>query len=751
MTHRTLPKRCRSGSTTTVLWIVITIAFGCAAVNVSAACGERAPGDTRPRIGLVLSGGGARGAAHIGVLEALDELRIPVDCIAATSMGAIVGGAYASGANPQTLHKQMLAVKWDQMLDDQPPRTDLPFRRKQDQSNYLFKQELGVSSDGLKLPKGVINGQKFELLMRGLSISAANIDDFDKLPIPFRAVATDAESGKMKVFSGGDLAAVMRASMSVPGVMAPAEIGDRIYVDGGLTRNLPVDVARAMGADLVIAVNLGTPLLKRDSLTSVIGFTVQMINILTEQNVEQQLASLGRKDVLISPELGEITSADFDRAAEAIAIGRTATLEAVERLKTLSLSAADYAAHRQSQLPAISLLGRIDEIRVEGLQRVNPEVVREAIDTRVGQEADLETINADISRLYGRGDFERINYRLFNDNNRYVLDLQATEKSWGPNYLRFGLGLSTDFQGEAAFNLVASLNQTWLNRLGGEWKNEVQIGQTRRYLSEFYQPLDTDGHFFISPRINGERRLFDLFNGDQREAQYTVATDGVGLDGGVQLGKWGEMRLGLMRGKLNARTRIGSPLLPDFDVNQGAITGRFVFDQQDNAYFPRHGSAGGLNLFAARHALHSDDEYTKADLSWASALSLNDHTLVATVRSGRSVYGTLPSYDLFNLGGFLNLSGYKTGQLLGQSRDFGRLVYYQRIGSLPRAAGGNTYAGISLEAGRIGERPELPASGGFRNSIGAFFGADTILGPLYLGYGWAKAGHSSLYLFLGQP
>jgi NTE family protein len=716
-----------------------------------AACGERAAGDTRPRIGLVLSGGGARGAAHIGVLEVLEQLRVPVDCIAATSMGAIVGAAYASGAAPAELRKRMLAVDWTQMFNDEPPRTDLPYRRKQEQSTYLFKQELGLTAGAVRLPKGVINGQKFELLMRELAINAANIDDFDKLPIPFRAIATDAENGKMKVFAGGDLAAVMRASMSVPGAMAPAEIDDRIYIDGGLTRNLPVDVVRAMGADVVIAVNLGTPLLKRESLTSVIGFAVQMINILTEQNVEQQLNSLAPSDVLISPELGAITASDFDKTAAAIDIGRVTARQATDRLQKLSLSDKAYLALRQSQRAPITRLGRIDEVRVEPLDRINPEVVRDALDTKPGKEVDLETINADISRLYGRGDFERINYRLFNDNNRYVLSLKATEKSWGPNYLRFGLGLSSDFQGEAAFNLAASLNQTWLNRLGGEWRNEIQIGQTRRYLSEFYQPLDVDGHFFISPRINGERRLFDLFNGDQRVAQYAVATDGVGLDGGVELGKWGELRLGLMRGKLNARTRIGQASLPDFDVDQGAVTGRLVFDQQDDPYFPRHGSIGGMTVFAARHGLGSDDEYTKIDLGWTSAFSYGDHTWAVSARSGRSIRGALPAYDLFTLGGFLQLSGYKTDQLVGQSRDFGRLVYFHRVGALPRAAGGNTYAGFSFEAGRVGERPELPASGGFHNSLGLFFGADTILGPLYLGYGWAQAGHSSFYLFLGRP
>ena len=725
------------------------LCFFVAINDADATCGDRAAGDTRPRIGVVLSGGGARGAAHIGVLKALEDMRVPIDCIAATSMGALVGGTYASGMSPDEMERRLRAVDWKDIFTDRPPREDLPVRGKQNETNYL-RLELGIRGTELLFQRGVINGQKLDLLFRELAAGATDTEDFDHLRIPFRAVATDAESGHMTVFGHGDLAAAMRASMSVPGGVAPAEIDDHIYLDGGLTRNLPVDVVRQMGADVVIAVNLGTPLLKRDALGSLLGISSQMINILTEQNVQAQLDSLTPQDILISPALDDIGSADFELVAKTIPIGETATRRMQESLRHYSLPEAQYSELIRHQRRVVEKNPFIDEVRIKGLQRVNPKLVESAIDVKPGDVEDTEKLNKNIGRLYGRGDFERLNYRVLQEGTKRVLQINGTEKSWGPNYLRFGLGLSSDFQGEAAFNLLVSHQQTWLNSLGADWKNEIQIGETRRALSEFRQPFDERGYTFISPRLELERRPIQIFDGNRRVAQYQVATDRIGLDLGLQLDRYAEARVGVQRGTLNARTRIGAVGLPDIDTQQGAFTFSAAYDQTDSARFLSTGTLGGLSIYNSRKSLGSAIEYTKAEANFTRAFKLDANTLIASVRAGRTLSGDLPIYDPFSLGGFLKLSGYRNNQFIGQSLDFGQVLYFRRIGELPRAFGDGLYAGLSFEMGRLQSGTNLPGTGGVKRSLGFYFGADSIFGPLYLGAGRAQDGNWTLYLYLGQ-
>ncbi len=356
--------------------LVLAVVLGAIApASFAENTGGAAVAKPRPRIGLVLSGGGARGAAHIGVLKVLEELRVPVDYIAGTSMGSIVGGSYASGNTIDQMLIDISTIKSAALASDAPPRQDVSFRRKQDDLKNFVGPEVGIRKGSLLLPKGVVTGVGLEAVLRDLAKVKGSVN-FDNLPIPFRAVATDIGTGKMVVFRSGDLAAVMRASMSVPGAIAPAEVDGKSLVDGGLTRNLPVDVARDMGADVVIAVNLGTPLMRPDQISSLLGVTGQMINILTEQNVQASLASLKPGDILIVPELGDYSSTDFDHMPDTVPIGEAAARKVADLLSRYSLTPQQYEEHRRRQKgDTVADTRPVNEIRVEGLKRVNPEVV----------------------------------------------------------------------------------------------------------------------------------------------------------------------------------------------------------------------------------------------------------------------------------------------------------------------------------------------------------------------------------------
>ncbi len=444
----------------------------------------------RPKVCLVLSGGGARGAAHIGVLRVLDEMRVPIHCVAGTSMGALVGGAYATGMSFAEMDEFTRRMSLEQLVREKPPRDELSMRRKRDDYTSLFSPEIGVGSDKATFTKGLVSGVQLETVLRQLS-KVQGYHDFDKLPIPYRAVATDLVTGKAVVFKEGELANVMRASMSVPGAIAPAEFGGMILVDGMLTSNLPVETARAMGADVIIAVNVGTPLLKREELNGILGVAGQMLSILTEQNVQASIASLKPTDILISPELEGFSTADFDRLQKISALGEPAARKLADRLEQLSLPPHEYAALRRRQQVVVTTETQpVDEIRFEGLQRVNPATAQAMMETSPGKPIDQGKLDSDMRRIYGTGDFEHVNYRFLEERGRRVLAVDAVEKAWGPDYLRFGLGLSSDFGGDAYFNLLASYRKTWLNSLGAEWRTDVQFGNTRGLVSEFYQPLD---------------------------------------------------------------------------------------------------------------------------------------------------------------------------------------------------------------------------------------------------------------------
>ena len=457
------------------------------------------------------------------MLKVLEELRVPIHCVTGTSMGAIVGGTFASGRAPAEMEKLVLAADWEAIFRDRPPRKEIALRRKIDDYKTLFAPEFGVTEDGLALPKGVIAGVSIESFFRTLATPSFGITDFNKLPIPFRAMATDIETGESVVLDRGSIAQAMRASMSVPGAIAPVEIDGRLLVDGGIANNLPIDEARKLCADVVIAVNISTPPLKRSEITSALTVVGQLVNFLGKQTVDDQLKRMGTQDVLIAPDLGDISAGKFDRSAEAIAIGERATRAMADSLRRYSLPPEQYAALRATQVAEDRGLGTVDEIRVEGLQRTNPEVLRALVESRPGEPLSEEKLGADLRRIYGRRDFESISYRLSGgDPGPRALVIEPREKSWGPDYLRFGLGLASDFQGDSQFNLLFQYRRTWLNRLGGEWLTEVQIGQDTHLFSEFYQPLNEAGRWFVSPYFNVGQRSRGVFAGDDKLADYRV-------------------------------------------------------------------------------------------------------------------------------------------------------------------------------------------------------------------------------------
>ncbi len=704
-----------------------------------------------PRIGLALSGGGARGIAHVGVLKVLEEMRIPISCVTGTSMGSIVGGTFAAGTPPARLEELVLAANWDEIFRDQPPRDEISMRRKADDYKTLFAPEFGVKDGGLALPKGVIAGVSIEAFFRVLAQPAMGINDFRTLPIPFEAMATDIETGDSVVLSRGSVAQAMRASMSVPGAIAPVEIDGRLLVDGGIANNLPIDQARKLCADVVIAVNISTPPLKRKDLTSALSVAGQLVNFLGKQTVDQQLKSMSSKDVLIEPDLGDISAASFSRSKDAIRIGEEATRAMAASLARYSVSPEQFAALRATQMAERKMLGTVDEIRFEGLERTNPATLRALVETKPGEPLEEERVGADLRRIYGTRDFESIDYRIDGVGGPRAMVITPREKSWGPDYLRFGLGLESDFQGDNAFNLLVQYRKTALNRLGAEWLTEAQVGQDTHLYTEFYQPLHEEGIWFVSPWAAVGQVTRPVFDGDNKIAEYLVGTARAGVDFGAVLGTVGIVRLGAQWNQVNAKVETGASALPSLrELTAGPRLG-LIIDQADHAFFPRAGYRAIANAYAATTSFGSARNYQRVEGSASYAHSWGPHTVNLTVSGGSDLGSDMPAYESFSLGGPLRLSGFRIGQFNGHEFAFGRAMYYNRIKALPDLLGSGVYAGASAEVGWIKDRFDGLPSPGTLYSGSLFLGADTFAGPAFLGAGFGTGGAFSVYLLLGAP
>ncbi|OAD41440.1 hypothetical protein LPB72_13015 [Hydrogenophaga crassostreae] len=730
--------------------------------------GIAAPLAHRPRIGLVLSGGGARGFAHVGVLKALEEARVPVDFIVGTSMGAIIGGLYASGMNADELERELVGVDWGDLFDRREPRQLLSQRRKEEDFEFAPMLQMGFRDGEFRLPSGAVSSRSLEMLLRRYTLTTRHLASFNGLPTPFRAIATNMETGKAVVLDRGDLAAALRASMSVPGVFSPLEVDGQILGDGGLVDNLPVSVARSMGADIIIAVNIGTPLAGRETLGTVLGVTAQMVNILTEQNVQASIATLTPKDLLLAPELGKLTSGDFDRAPELVKIGHTYAASVRQALRVYAAPEAEYATwqtQRIAQTLANSArVGSLKEVQFEGVSAERAERLREMLDMPLDQPVSVKQIEGDLQELAAMGDYERVDYRLDNQGapGEEALVVSLRENDWGPNYLRIGMDLQTDFEGRSAFNLRLSHNRHWLTEGGAEWRNRIQVGETMGLYSEIYQPWGSRGQGFAAAYIDADLKRLELYNlnGDlaaigRRQTVQVGADLGLPLD---RLGRFGDLRLGSFANARRAVPELVSAGLVDEGVTVASeswreigLRARVTSDQLDYANFPSSGYRTDAELAIGR--LYNNGEsnrFTRLNATATGVHSWGPHTLNASLRVGMASDIPVGAIDEYSLGGFQQLSGYRVGQVAGNYLTFGRLTYYQRLpwqGGVVRAL----FAGGSLEIGNAwADRSDMSLKD-LRSGSSLFVGTDTGLGPLYLSVVHAPKGYTGLYLFLGRP
>lgn len=703
-----------------------------------------------PGVVLVLSGGGARGAAHIGVLEVMEELQVPVDMVIGTSMGSVVGGLYAAGWTPEQLEGVITTVDWIGVFSDAVPHRDKSFRRKQDDADFLVRGSIRFADGRPYLPLGALQGRRIELLLGSLELQTARIRDFDRLPIPFRAVAADLGTSEAVVLDHGDLATAIRASMSIPGAFAPVKMDGRLLVDGGVAANLPVRVARELGAQRIIAIDISSPLRPDAEAHSLFSVMRRMTAFLTSGNVAVDRAAIGPQDLLITPPLGEFSFADFPHMKQAIEIGRQAARARAADLERFAVDDATWRAWRATHRRVTSRNLRIDRLEIHNASAVDDDILRARLAHHVGTSLDVARLDRDIMDLHGLELFGRVGADVVEMDDERVLVVDVGPPPYGRHSVRLGLGLKDDFETSSEYTLTVRHRELPVNRRGGEWLNVLQIGETQALRSELYQPLGDRLAWFVSPAAEYRRENWNLWVDGKPVTQLWLRSVGGGLDLGRTLSNWGEIRVGGYWYDRQVQERVGFPGLFEFEGIDAGARAQLSIRTLDSPVFPQSGTKLVLEAGRSLTAFGSDVGFTEYRLAVDQAWTFGRVTLVPGLEGYRSTGDNETLFAVAPLGGQWRLSGYGDRELLGQRLVLGRVVSYGELfGADLAGIRTRVYAGLSVEAGNAWFVEDDHDLGDLIVSGSVFLAADTILGPMYFGYGLADGGRDRWYLNIG--
>jgi len=698
-----------------------------------------------PRIALVLGGGGARGAAHIGVLEVLERERIPLACVVGTSMGGLTAGAYAAGLSPAKMREQLDKADWTDLFLDSADYAQLGFRKKRVTRRLLSGTELGVTKKGYQIKPGMIAGTKIKLffnLLVGADYSARNIEE---LALPLAIVATDIGTGEKFVFNKGSLPLAMRASMSVPGLMTPVDYEGHKLVDGGLVDNLPVDVARELcNPDIIIAVNVGTTLKPAEQVSSLLTITTQMIGILAKQNVAHSVATLQPNDIYLTPALGDFSAADFNEYSKAADIGKLAAESQLEKLKVYSVDEATYAAWRRDKNNPPADPIRIDQIVISPLKRQSPDYIAKHIQQKTDEIFNREQLEQDLIRVYGDGFYENVDYSIEHKNAENVLRVDVQETTWSSDYFTFGFDINNEYLRDTNFDLRAAYRSTWLNHYGGEFFGTADIGSNPGVEAEFYQPLNAQQTYFIQPSYYRKSEVFDIYSNDKKIAEYDLIRSYSEVALGLNIDIYGQAKISWREYDIKSTSDVSSVDLGNFHYKFGGGLFDLLIDKQNRLHFPSRGWSGRLSYFDSKR-----EAYGKISGEFNIAIPLENFVLASRTSYISSTYGELPFSDAANLGGFLNLSAYASNQIVADTALYTHLRGERIIGRMPLGFSGDLRMGIGLEGARLKNAYTFTTNDTWLNSAVIYLGGETPLGPAYLGVGFSNDQRFNIYMQIG--
>ncbi|MFL0913045.1 patatin-like phospholipase family protein [Vibrio parahaemolyticus] len=752
------------------LWVSL---FLIATPSVAQVKNEDTP--TRPKVAVVLAGGGAKGAAHIGVLKALEEMHIPVDIITGTSMGAYVGGLYATGMSADEIESFIYSVDWNSGYRDRVDRSQRRVRDKEYEDRYQITTDLGLRFGEVRAPTGVVQGQNMLRVLRETTGNLGRFESFDELAIPYRSVATDILELDEVVIGNGYLVDAMMASMSVPGALPPYKLNGHMLVDGGVVNNMPVDVARAMGADVVIAVDISTDYKTEDDFTGLFTVADQLSNYLVRRSTQQQVETLQEHDVYIRPNVGQMETVEFDKMPWAFQSGYDITKEMKSKLAGLRLSNAEYQKyidHKQEVRKKL-VYGDdrvVDEIVIVNNTHYSDVLLTNRLELETGRKIETAEIEKAVENLYALDRFELITYHFEEVDGSNLLVFDVNEKSWGPNYLNFRFFLEDDFDTDSQYGIGMSTNFTNLNSHGAEMALNVEMGTDKLIEAELYSPVLSSQEFFVAGKVaySSEGRNLPVSDDDSSlssvndflPVSYTEFVSEIAI--GIQPTLWQELRLGgrYSSGSIELSTLAS---VGNLDFERRGLFANYRLDTLDDFAFPTRGLLVDLEYLVSHDTSPEEigqskpkdiveDTVYEIDARFKGAMSYQRHTLV-----GQAEYSFVQSknssitLDPRELGGFLHLSGIPRNSLIGQNLFFSSLVYrYKWFDNDFGLFEAPVYVGASLEHGGTWSDNDLKLNEApLYNAASIFFGVDSPIGPIMLAYGRTEQDMEAVYLIVG--
>jgi NTE family protein len=699
----------------------------------------------RPRIGLALSGGGALGLTEIGVIQWLEVNHIPVDRIAGTSMGSIIAAMYATGMSPAEIQKFAEGIDWNDALLPEPTYRQLAYRRKQDRRDYQIEAALGLKH-GLSGPNGFNPGHGIGLLLDRFAFPESGIANFDDLPIPFRCVATDMQSGDRVVLQSGSLATAVRASMAIPGVFTPVEVSGHVLADGGMVENIPVEVVREMDAETVIAVYLRIPLGERAQLETLTGVLSRALDVTLLQNERHSLALA---NAVITVDTGNFSIQDYNRLPDLIRMGYQA---AAAQTAALLPYAINNDAEWQQYLAARAARKRpqprqVQSVEVEGGDSDTDRRIEHRLESVTRGPLDLPKLETQLTRVAGEGEFDRVGYEGFMQNGVSALRVTAHEKSYGPPFV--DLAVNVDGSGVAAFDFSAGARITFMDveHHGGEWRNDLLLGSSNLAASEFYQPLGNT-HLFVAPYAFASKLSRNAFTGQTRVAVFGDERAGGGFDLGYDSGQRSELRFGyeIFSGKL--APLIGSAGLPSVSGSTGEFRARYVWDGQDSPTVPSRGTRIIANLSRVLQSPGLVHPIGQLDVQTSTFIPTGAKTSLFLIASGGTTFrGAAGPFQQFALGGPFRLGAYLPQEFVGNHYAYSSLGFRRNLYHLPQLVGGKIYWGGWYEAGSAFNDPSTVVVRGTFN-LGVI--AETIVGPIALATSVSPTGQSRVNFSIGR-
>jgi NTE family protein len=701
---------------------------------------------TRPTIGVALEGGGALGEAHVGVLKWFEEHHIPIDYIAGTSMGGLVGGLYATGKSADQLEQILKSSDWTLLLGGETPYQDLTFRRKEDARDIPNSIQVGLKN-GVSLPPGLNSGQAVNLMIDRETLPYSTIKSFDELPIPFRCVSTEIVSGKAYVFQDGSLSDAMRATISIPGVFAPVRRDNQIFVDGGLVDNLPTDVVRKMGADIVIAVHLQiAPAAAKEiqSAFSILGRSVELVI------AETEIRGMAGADLLVKANVENFTTMDYAKTDQLVGVGYEAAQEKAQILKTYALDDQAWAKYQVEKDSRIrTKVGTPQFVKVEGVAGEDAINIQRFLTPLVNKPIDQQEIQDYLTRISGIGKYDSVSYDITQQNGQEGLLIHVHEKSYAPPILRPGVMIDGTQTDDVSFTAAARLTFMDVAGYRSEWRNDLQFGQTYGLSSDLYRPFQPLGKWFFDPFAKASQYTFLVYKKINPRADYRIEDVSGGLDLGYAISRFSEIRAGYGIGFTNEYLRLGTPDFASTNGRVGQFHMRYVLDHTDDAVIPTRG-------YYAQSNFYFYDTYPDATQAFPSMTATLQyfqpvfHRDVAFITgTGGSTFGYKNTGDpQFFLGGVGRLTAYGLNELLGNQFFVSRVGYLRRIASLPPFVGKNVYLIGYGEVGKMyGDPLGAPRLSG-DGAAGVI--ADTAFGPIFVGGSVGDTGHHKWFFQLGR-